>query len=198
MIATNGNNQSVVTPCLGHEVAREVLQWIGALRLLVQATIISYNMQDYEFWGNGRLSQHLLKQLALGASITVMTTPPPGQRGDRRQFQTKLKLLEELDRNGATVYLHPDLHAKAYLFRDDSNSEMAIVGSPNLTSAGFGNQPPSVRTLLELALLTEDPTVYTDTRNIIETKLIGNHGTLDFATWVVQNRSIIAQAKGAR
>lgn len=188
----------VVAPCLGEEVAREVLQWIGAFRQLMKATIISYNMQDYEFWGNGRLSHHLLRQLSLGASITVMTTPPPGNSGRRKPFQDKLKLLEDLDRNGVSVYIHDDLHAKAYLFEDVTNSEMVIVGSPNLTRAGFGNQPPNIRVLLELALLTEDHKIYSDTKTVIESDLLGNPGTLDFSTWVAQNRSTIAEARGAR
>ena len=41
----------IVTPGLGDDVAKEVLQWIGAFRSLTKATIISYNMQDYDFWG---------------------------------------------------------------------------------------------------------------------------------------------------
>ncbi len=171
------------------------MQWIGAFRQLMTATIISYTMQDYEFWGNGRLSQHLLRQLALGASITVMTTPPPGKARDKR-FKDKLKLLEELDRNGVSVYLHDDLHAKAYLFRDVSNAEMAIVGSANLTRGGFGNQPSNFRVLLELAVLTDDSDFFAETRDIIQDALIGNPGTVDFGTWVAHNHSIVAQAKG--
>ena len=86
----------VVTPCLGDDVAQEVLQWIGAFRMLNKATIVSYNMQDYDFWGEGRLSHHLLRQLAHGAHVVVMTTPPPGQTGTGDAFKEKLQLLEEL------------------------------------------------------------------------------------------------------
>ena len=56
----------VVTPALGGEVAQEVLQWIGVCTSLSKATIISYNMQDYDFWGNGVLSELLIRQLAHG------------------------------------------------------------------------------------------------------------------------------------
>ena len=126
----------VITPALGDDVAKEVLQWIGTFRLLSSATIISYNMQDYDFWGNGFLSHLLIRQLAYGAQITVMTTPPPGKNGKNLAFRSKLQLLEDLDQKGAEVYLHPDLHAKAYLFQDSQESEMVIVGSPNLTSRG--------------------------------------------------------------
>ena len=191
------SNTPVVNPALGDDVAKEVLQWIGAFRLLSRATIISFNMQDYDFWGNGLLSDLLIRQLAYGALITVMTTPPPGNNGKRRDFQRKLFLLEELDKKGADVYLNPHLHAKAYLFKDDQDSEMVIVGSPNLTNRGFGTKGSNTPDLLELALLTRDSLVYSSTAKLIETDLIGNPGTLSFATWAVNNRSAISDAKGA-
>ena len=190
-------NPATITPCLGDAVAREVLQWIGAFRLLIRATIVSYNMQDYDFWGNGRLSKHLLRQLAFGAQVTVMTTPPPGNNGRRRAFKQKLALLEELDRNGADVYLHTQLHAKAYLFQDSNQSEMLIVGSANLTSAGFGTRGSGDNDLLELALVTGDHLVYESTNALIEDSIIGDPETMDFATWSVNNSSKIAQARGA-
>ena len=190
-------NNAAITPCLGDAVAREVLQWIGAFRLLRKATIISYNMQDYDFWGNGRLSKHLLRQLALGAQVTVMTTPPPGNNGRRRAFKQKLALLEELDRNGAEIYLHTQLHAKAYLFQDDKQAEMLIVGSANLTSAGFGTRGAGENDLLELALLTGDRLVYESTNALIEDSIIGDPKTMNFATWAANNVPKIAEAKGA-
>ena len=192
-----GSNAPVVTPCLGDDVAKEVLQWIGAFGQLTKATIISYNMQDYDFWGNGRLSSHLLRQLALGAEIVVMTTPPPGKTGDGTAFREKLSLLEDLQRNGAEVYVHERLHAKAYLFLDSSDSKMLIVGSANLTSGGFGRRGANSNDLLELALLTGDPEIYTSTMQVIEAKLFGDSDTLEFATWVGLNRSKVARAKGA-
>ena len=191
------NNTSIVIPALGDGVAKEVLQWIGAFRMLSRATIISFNMQDYDFWGNGYLSDLLVRQLAYGAQITVMTTPPPGNSGRRRAFREKLRLLEQLVKYGANVYVHPQLHAKAYLFQDDRNAEMVIVGSANLTSRGFGTNQPQSEDLLELALLTEDPVVYSSTERVIGTKLIGNPDTLDFATWVANNHTMIAQARRA-
>lgn len=192
---TNGNTP-VVTPALGEDVAKEVLQWIGAFRLLSKATIISFNMQDYDFWGNGFLSDLLTRQLAYGAHIVVMTTPP-GKNGKKPGFRRKLRLLEALDQNGAEVYLHPDLHAKAYLFQDSRNSEKVIVGSPNLTSRGFGTKGSPIPNLLELALLTEDRLVYSSTSKLIQTDLIGHSGTMTYATWAASNRSAIADAKGA-
>ena len=185
------------TAALGQDVAKEVLQWIGAFRMLDTATIVSFNMQDYDFWGNGVLSSLLLRQLGYGAQITVMTTPPPGKTGAKDAFKQKLTLLEQLDKNGAYVYVHPDLHAKAYLFRDDRNEEMVIVGSPNLTDSGFGTRGSHKRNLLELALLSSDPLIYSTTAQVIGAELIGNPRTVDFGTWVTNNRAKIAQAKGA-
>ena len=100
----SGGSAQVVTPGLGNDVAKEVLQWIGAFRQLTKATIISFNMQDYDFWGNGYLSSLLLRQLAYGAEIVVMTTPPPGHTGKGAAFKEKLLLLEDLSRNGAEIW----------------------------------------------------------------------------------------------
>ena len=194
---TPDSNAPLVTPCLGDDVAKEVLQWIGAFRQLTRATIISYNMQDYDFWGNGRLSSLLLRQLALGAEIVVLTTPPPGATGSRTAFREKLSLLEELQRNGADVYLHERLHAKAYLFLDSDDSKMLIVGSANLTSRGFGRRGATSNDLLELALLTGESQIYSSTLQVIEAELFGDSDTLDFTSWVGKNRSKVAQAKGA-
>ena len=186
------SNDPAALPRLGHEVAREILQWIGAFRLLREATIVSYNMQDYDFWGNGRLSDNLRRQLGYGASVVVVTTPPPG-RPTQTGFRQKLALLEELDRNGAEVYLHERLHAKAYLFRDDRDSRMLIVGSPNLTRAGFG---ASAEDLLELALLTSARGTFDATSTVIASKFLGDPGTLGFSAWRSQHTGAIAQAKG--
>lgn len=193
-----GGSVPTVTPCLGDDVAKEVLQWIGAFRQLTRATIISYNMQDYDFWGNGRLSDLLLRQLAYGAEIVVMTTPPPGANGSGAAFKAKLSLLEDLQKNGADVYLHERLHAKAYLFSDSDDSRMLIVGSANLTSRGFGRRGATSDDLLELALLTGDSQIYSSTLQFIEAKLFGDSNTLAFSAWVGLNRFKVAQAKGGK
>jgi phosphatidylserine/phosphatidylglycerophosphate/cardiolipin synthase-like enzyme len=190
-------NRFFATPILGHEVALEVLQCIGAFRLLKEAFIISYNMQDYDFWGHGRLSTLLRRQLANGARIVLMTTPPPG-KGDNRPFKDKFTLLEELNRNGVNIYLHDRLHAKAYLFLDDREVKTTIVGSANLTQKGFGLREAPEGSYLELALITGDPEVHRQTIDVIQKKLIGNLKTLDFATWIAMNREKIALAKGER
>ena len=126
-----------------------------------------------------------------------MTTPPPGNSGRKQAFRRKLRLLEDLDKQGVDVYVHPDLHAKAYLFEDDRSKAMLIVGSPNLTKQGFGTIGSSGGGLLELALLTGERLVYSSTENFIARHLIGNSGTLSFGTWVANNLRAISEARGA-
>ncbi len=194
----NTGSRLYVAPILGHEVAMEVLRCISASRLLKEALIISYNMQDYDFWAHGRLSVLLRRQLANGARVILMTTPPPGKKGTKKGFKDKFSLLQELDRNGVIVYLNEKLHAKAYLFVDDRNVKTTIVGSANLTKGGFGLRKAPADSLLELALVTGDPQIHHLTAHVIQMKLIGDPRTLDFATWVATNRDRIALAKGGR
>ena len=195
---SQSNGPLTPTPALGNEVAKTVLQWIGVVRQLEDATIISYNMQDYDFWGNGRLSDHLLRQLSFGARIVVMTTPPPGKNGEKPAFKKKLALLEKLVQQGADVYLHEHLHAKAYLFNDSDHAKMLVVGSPNLTSRGFGGFQANSDDLLELALLTGDSCTYSCTLEFIENQILGHPDTQSFAIWARCHRTQVAQAKGVR
>ncbi|MBT9143360.1 MAG: hypothetical protein DDT29_01761 [Dehalococcoidia bacterium] len=182
-------------PVMGDDVAMEVLQWIGAFRALREAFVISYNMQDYDFWGHGRLSDLLRRQVGNGAKITLLTTPPPG-KGVNQAFKDKLWLLENLSREGIEIYLHDRLHAKAYIFTDDRELCMTIVGSANLTSRGFGVRGASQEDWLELAILTADPDVYRATVELARKRLFGDSETLDFATWAAKNYEKIALAKG--
>ena len=181
-------------PVMGDDVAMEVLQWIGAFRALSEAFVISYNMQDYDFWGHGRLSDLLRRQIGNGAKITLLTTPPPG-KGTNQAFKDKLSLLENLNQNGVEIHLNEQLHAKAYLFLDDRELIMTIVGSPNLTSRGFGVRGTSDN-WLELALLTSDPDVHLVTVELAKERLFGDRETVDFTTWVTENYEKIALAKG--
>ena len=77
-------NTPIVTPALGDDVAKEVLQWIGAFRLLTKATIISYNMQDYDFWGNGLLSNLLIRTACLWRSYHCHDDTPTGNQWEER------------------------------------------------------------------------------------------------------------------
>lgn len=182
-------------PVMGDDVAKEVLQWIGAFRALREAFVISYNMQDYDFWGHGRLSDLLRRQIGNGAKVTLLTTPPPGT-GANQAFKDKLWLLENLNREGIEIYLHDRLHAKAYIFTDDRELCMTIVGSANLTSRGFGVRGVPEDNLLELALLSADPDVHRATVDLAKKRLLGDLETLDFATWAANNYEKIVRAKG--
>ncbi len=183
------------TPILGNEVAAEVLQCIGAFRVLKEALIVSYNMQDYDFWDQGRLSWLLRRQIANGAKVTLLTTPPPG-KSTKQAFKDKLTLLEDLSTSGIDIYLNERLHAKAYLFFDQEEMKTTIVGSANLTKGGFGIRSAPLDCLLELALITYDPEVHKKTANVIYNKIIGDIQSMDFYTWRILNRERIGLAKG--
>ncbi len=192
---TRVQSSPLATPVMGDDVAMEVLQWIGAFRALREALVISYNMQDYDFWGHGRLSDLLRRQVGNGAKITLLTTPPPG-KGTNQAFKDKLLLLENLNREGVEIHLHERVHAKAYIFTDDREFCMVIVGSANLTSRGFGVRGVSQDDLLELAILTADPDVHRVTVELAKERLFGDRETVDFTTWVTDNYEKIALAKG--
>ena len=182
-----------VTVLDGGEVALEVLQAIGYRTTLKTATIVSYNMQDYDFWGHGVLSHLLLRQLSLGASIQLMTTPPPG-KATSQGFKNKYQLLSQLQKNGVAVYLNAKLHAKAYLFLDSSETKTAIVGSANLTGPGFGMTLAPHDNLVEMALLTGDSTIFQGALEFVDQKIVNDTRTEDFATWFSRNSIEIGKA----
>jgi hypothetical protein len=177
----------------GGDVALEVLQAIGYRTTLSTATIVSYNMQDYEFWGHGTLSRLLLRQLSLGASIRLFTTPPPG-RPTNQGFANKYKLLSELVKNGVSVFLNEKLHAKAYLFLDSVNVPSVVVGSANLTGPGFGMKHAPQDNLVEMALVSNDLTLYRDATIFVDATIVGDKRTEDFATWFARNSMEIGKA----
>lgn len=177
----------------GQEVASEVLQWIGYRTQLSRAIVISYNMQDYDFWGGGALSHLLLRQLAMGASVTVITTPPPG-RATKKPFKEKYELLHQLDAKGVDVQLNEQLHAKAYVFQTTRGEQATIVGSANLTSRGFGDRSTPNTDLVEMSFVTFDRALY-DEACAFATHEIGNHAqTIPYATWLSLKSSEIGKA----
>lgn len=182
-----------VTVLDGGEVALEVLQAIGYRTTLKTATIISYNMQDYDFWGHGALSHLLLRQLSLGASIQLMTTPPPG-KATGQAFKNKYQLLSQLQKNGVAVFLNEKLHAKAYLFLDSNETKTAIVGSANLTGPGFGMTLAPHDNLVEMALFTGDSTIFQGALEFVDRKIVNDARTEDFATWFSRNSIEIGKA----
>jgi hypothetical protein len=177
----------------GGEIAIEVLQAIGYRTTLRSATIVSYNMQDYDFWGNGRLSHLLMRQLAFGASIRLVTTPPPGTPA-KATFRSKYSLLSTLDKNGVQVFLNEKLHAKAYLFLDSTDTTTTIVGSANLTESGFGMTLTSLESLVELAMLSSDSPTLDKALEFVGTKILADPRTEDFATWFSRNSAEIGKA----
>lgn len=177
----------------GQEVALEVLQWIGYRTHLSRAIVISYNMQDYDFWGAGALSHLLLRQLALGASVTVITTPPPG-KATNNAFKEKYQLLHQLDAQGVDVQLNENLHAKAYVFQTTEGEQAAIVGSANLTSRGFGDRNMPGADLVEMAFVTSDQALY-DEACAFAAEEIGLHAqTVSYATWFSLKSAEIGKA----
>jgi hypothetical protein len=177
----------------GGEVALEVLQAIGYRTVLKEATIVSYNMQDYEFWGQGTLSHLLLRQLSFGASIRLMTTPPP-DTPNRNAFKDKYALLKQLVNNGVTVYVNEKLHAKAYLFLYDKHSASSIVGSPNLTGPGFGLRGTPADSLVEMAAFSEDRSIFELANTFVDNVIVSDARTEEFSTWFARNSMEIGKA----
>ena len=177
----------------GGDVALEVLQSIGYRTVLKTATIVSYNMQDYDFWGQGVLSHLLLRQLSFGASVRLMTTPPPG-KATGAAFKTKYKLLSELQKNGVEVLLNEKLHAKAYLFLDSNGARTAIIGSANLTGPGFGMHLAPHNNLVEMAVVCDHQAVFQEAIDFVDAKIVGDTRTEEFSTWFAKNSIEIGKA----
>ena len=182
-----------VTLVDGKEVATEVLQAINYRTRLRSATIISYNMQDYDFWGQGRLSQLLLKQLSWGAAIRLVTTPPPGGVTSAG-FGNKYALLSALSGNGGEVLLNEKLHAKAYLFLDAGGMATTVVGSANLTRGGFGVRATPADNLVECAMVCGEVSVLQAALRFVEAKIVGDSRTEGYATWFSRHRTEIRDA----
>jgi phosphatidylserine/phosphatidylglycerophosphate/cardiolipin synthase-like enzyme len=190
VIPTGG---SFLTFLHGPDVALEVLQAIGYRTVLRTATIVSFTMQDYDFRGHGLLSALLLRQLSLGASIKLITTPPPGSPTNAA-FQAKYKLLNELQKKGVEVFLNQNLHAKAYLFLDSSNVATTIVGSANLTVRAFGSHIAPQDDLVEMSVLSGDPTVLQNANEFVEKRIYNDRRTEEFAVWYTRNQVEITKA----
>jgi len=177
----------------GSGVAVEVLQAIGYRTVLKKATIVSYNMQDYDFWGQGNLSRLLLRQLSLGASVRLLTTPPPG-KPTNASFRTKYLLLSELEKNGVEIFLNEKLHAKAYLFWNSAGHATSIIGSANLTGPGFGMRLAPHDSLVEMAIISEEESFFLDANGFVDSTVILDKRTEDYATWFSRNSMEIGKA----
>lgn len=177
----------------GGDIALEVLQAIGYRTSLKTATIVSYNMQDYDFWGQGNLSHLLMRQLTLGASVQVITTPPPGAP-TKSGFKAKYALLSILEKNGVRVFLNEKLHAKAYLFLDSAETTTTIIGSANLTGPGFGMALTPKDSLVEMAMVTGDPDTLKRALQFVDAKILADSRTEEFSTWFSRNSAEIGKA----
>lgn len=88
---------------------------------------------------NGVLGRYLDKALEDGTCVVLITAPPT--------TQSQLAFYQRLDSRGVLVFFYDRLHAKLYYFDVDILSlpihfkfvaSLAILGSSNLTAAGFG------------------------------------------------------------
>jgi phosphatidylserine/phosphatidylglycerophosphate/cardiolipin synthase-like enzyme len=139
------------------------------------------------------VSDLLRRQLALGAEITVLTTPPPFNP-KKNPYKDKLKLLEKLEADGIRVLLNERIHAKVYLFNDADDRRTTIVGSANLSHGGFGVKGTAVG-WHELSLVCSDNELFRKTTSLVENGMMADRETMDFATWRSLNISDIALAK---
>jgi len=112
-------------------------------------TILSYRYNDFDFVsgrvGNGgpnALGRLLLNRIRDDVSLTLVTGDP--FEGEDRLCEKKFQLwwtpLHQLHKDGATVKIHPRLHAKVYLFESQDDRKFYAVGSSNLTQQGMGFQ----------------------------------------------------------
>ena len=65
--------------------------------------IVTPFLEDYEFFGKGPLSRLLLRQIAEGVDITMLTMPPEGKNGTKKAFSRKYKLMNMLYTQGVKV-----------------------------------------------------------------------------------------------
>ena len=128
-----------------------VSRLLSQLRSPYLRTIIavSFRYNDFDLQSGRQASVNspsglirlLEQQLALGVVVTVVTSDPFGDDIDplrAKMVQRWHQGLQRLQTAGATVKIHPKLHAKVYLFEGDGERRFFAVGSSNLTSAGMG------------------------------------------------------------
>ena len=148
----------------------------GLLRRPVeQIFIVTPFLEDYEFYGRGPLSKMLERQLAEGASITLLTMAPEGTNGTKSAFRRKFTLMEFLVARGVEVLFNQRLHAKVFLFDESEVTKACLLGSANLTNAAMNDR-------LEIAMFTHNRTIY---RNVL-TVLYGFRNAADtvkYAQW---------------
>ena len=113
---------------------------------LSRITIVSYHYNDFDLVmgprhprGSGTALVRLLERAAsAGIPLTLVTRDALVETKRPRGFQDWYDGLKRLHLAGATVRLHPSLHAKVYLFESEGNRYFFSVGSSNLTHQGMG------------------------------------------------------------
>jgi phosphatidylserine/phosphatidylglycerophosphate/cardiolipin synthase-like enzyme len=105
--------------------------------------LVSPYLSETLLASNSPFGRFLDKAMEEGTAVALVT-----RLGDN----LNTKLLDGLEARGIAVFLHPKLHAKLYVFEIDSSSlskfdrltnSTAIVGSANLTEAGFSLEAPT-------------------------------------------------------
>ncbi len=151
MVSNQGPSPALLTPRIAAFDGKGlVTRILGQLRspYLRRVVAVSYRYNDFDMERGARASAGssnglvmlLQKALENGASVTVMTSNPfsdpdtlPSQ--PLRRWYQGLKRLRD---GGAVVKIHPQLHAKVYLFESEGHAPFFAVGSSNLTWQGMG------------------------------------------------------------
>jgi PLD-like domain len=131
----------------GNELRRNLLsllQW----PYLRKAVILSFRYNDFDLQSGRKDTRsattnlvRLLERAAMNnVDLTVVTRDPFGERDLPTDFHLWYSGLLRLVRAGATVRLHPALHAKVYLLQSDGGRSYFAVGSSNLTFQGMGQR----------------------------------------------------------
>jgi hypothetical protein len=128
----------------GNQLRRNLLSLLQ-YPYLERVTILSFRYNDFDLQSGRKGSNattNLLRLLERAASnnvdVTVVTRDPFGERDLPTDFRLWYLGLRRLVQAGATVRLHPRLHAKVYLLESQGGRCYFAVGSSNLTFQGMG------------------------------------------------------------
>lgn len=131
----------------GNELRRSLLSQLQQ-PYLERALILSFRYNDFDLQ-SGRKEQsmattgllRLLERAAMNSvDLTVVTRDPMAERSLPTDFPFWYAGLRRLVQAGATVRLHPALHAKVYLLESGGGRCFFAVGSSNLTFQGMGRR----------------------------------------------------------
>jgi len=123
-------------------------QLLGQLQqpYLRRALILAYRYNDFDLQSGDRPTStsgliRLLERAALNkVDLTFVTRDPLADSDSPADLGTWYRGLQRLAQAGATVRLHPALHAKVYLLESEGERYFFAVGSSNLTYQGMGRR----------------------------------------------------------